>query len=285
MIHLAFVLALLAPQEELESSLADLFRSLSGEQREACLKSYNDKNLDAEVFLPGKRPGLLIGKLSDEQYKLLGKSVRQFLSRKGYDQAMKVARQSHRRSGLRSYYLNFFGDPTKAGKWAFRVSEHHLTLVHVNSDANRFGPILLGANPATLWKEQEDAAMDCFDKLSGEEKEKCVLKGPARSGRSLGKKGIRIGDLSEKAQKAAGAMVEARLKLFNATQRKKLRKIIKAAGGTKKLRLAFFGAMTKRCIDGGRTDWKIEGMGFLCDFESSRGHIHMTLRGRARKTY
>ena len=77
-------------------------------------------------------------------------------------------------------------------------------------------------------------------------------------------------------------MLETRLKLFHATQQKKLRKVIKAAGGTKNLRLAFFGEMTKRCIDGGRADWKIEGKGFLCDFETSRGHIHMTLRGRAR---
>jgi hypothetical protein len=276
---LELVLALALQQETLESSLTDLFKSLSVAHREACLKAYDDADRDAENFTPGKRPGVLIGDLSDEQYRLLDRGIKLFLSDLGYTQAKKVAEQSHK-DGLKSYYLNFYGDPTKEKSWAFRVSEHHLTLVHVNSDPARFGPILLGANPPDIWGEQEDAAIECFKTLTTDDKKKALLPGRAASGRKLGDQGIPLDELSKEAKDAAWAMIEARLKLFAEPQQKKLRSILEAQG---KLRLAFFGEMTRRSADGGKGDWKIEGPNFLCDYESSRGHIHMTLRGRAEK--
>ena len=269
-------LALLLPQDSLEDSLLGLFRSLSEAQRAACLKAADDPNRNAEEFTPGRRPGLLIRELSAEQLTLLERAIGQFLSEAALKEAMQVTRQSHPGEGLKAYYLNFFGDPTKdKAEWAFRISEHHLTLVHVESDPDRFGPILLGANPPELWREQEDAAIECFQKLSETERKR------ATSGRKL-TGGVSIGELSPESRAAAAAMVEARFKLFSEPQQKKLRTILASQGGVDKLRLAFFGEMTRRCSDGGRADWKIEGPGLLCDYESSRGHIHMTLRGTAR---
>ena len=218
--------------------------------------------------------------LSDKQFELLDGAIKQFLSKDGYTLAMKVAHQSHRKEGVKAYFVNFFGDPSKDKTWAFRISEHHLTLVHVHSDPARFGPILLGANPPVLWQKQEEAAIKCFGLLSKEEKEAAQAGKGGMSGTSADGKGILIGELSEEAAKAAGAMVDARLSLFSEAQQKKLRRIIEAAGGVQKLRLAFYGEMTKRSTDGGLANWKIEGDGFLCDYESALGHIHMTMRAR-----
>jgi len=273
----------LHPSISQEDSLKSLFTSLSDDQKKAALKSCDDPNRDAEVFTPGDRPGLLIAKLSGDQLKLLDDAVRAFLSADGYAQAMKVATQSHKKEGLKAYWLNFFGDPSKDKSWVFRVSEHHFTLVHVTGDPARFGPILLGANPPDLWHDQEDPAIACFKKLTDDEKKRARAGDSSESGRPLGAKGVAIGDLSDDARKAAAAMIDARLALFSETQQKKLRAILEAEGGVAKLRLAFFGDMTKRCADGGRADWKIEGRSFLCDYESSRAHIHMTLRGAAEK--
>jgi hypothetical protein len=278
--NLVAVLLFAAAQDTLEASLAELFGSLTEDQRQACLKPYDDANRDAENFPPGERPGLLIGLLNEEQLAKLDRGIRTLLSEDGYRQTMEVAKQSHRKDGLKSYYLNFFGEPGKDPAWAFRVSEHHLTLVHVHSDPKRFGPILLGANPPELWKEQEEAALNCYAALTDADRAKCVLKGKAASGSALADRGLLIGDLSEAARAAADAMVEARLGLFAEEQRKKLKAMIEERGGVGKMRLAFFGELTRRCADGGRADWKIEGAGFLCDYESSRGHIHMTLRVR-----
>lgn len=265
----------------LQDPFTDLFQSLADDQKAACLKPWDDESRDAENFTPGKRPGLLIQNLTEEQAGRLDKAIRAFLSADGYKQAMEVAAQSHKKEGLKAYYLNYFGDPTKDKAWTFRVSEHHLTIVHVTSDPARFGPILLGANPPEIWKEQEEAAIACFAKLSEDEKKKVVIEGKAASGRTLGDKGVPIESLSADAKAAAIAMIEARFKLFSDDQQKKLRAILQAQGGVEKLRLAFFGEMTKRCADGGRADWKIGSKDFLCDYASSGGHIHMTLRGRA----
>ncbi len=277
------LLCLALQETTLEDSLSELFKTLTDAQKTECLKRYDDPDRDAEVFTPGKRPGLLIAQLTDDQLKLLDGSIRRFLSSDGYAEAMKVARQSHAKEGLKAYYLNFFGDATKEKAWAFRVSEHHLTLVHVTSDPLRFGPVLLGANPPDLWKSQEESAIACFGKLTDAEKKKAVVGGAAESGKPLGDKGIAIGELSDDAKKAAIALIDAHLALFSDAQQKKLRAILEAEGGAEKLRLAFFGAMTRRCADGGRADWKIEGKHFLMDYESSRGHIHMTLRGAVEK--
>lgn len=277
-VMIALAVALCCAPQGLESSLAELFKSLSEDQKKACLKSYDDPNRDEEKFPGGPRPGVQIRDLSDAQYKLLDQAVKGFLSENGYKQALQVAAQGHKNEGFRDYWMNFFGDPTKDKAWAFRVSEHHLTLVHINSDPLRFGPVLLGANPPDVWKDQEDAALECFKKLTAEDKARCVLEGHSLSGKPLGNKGGVIGDLTPSAKGAAIGMLEARLQLFSEEQQRKIRKIVEGLGGAEKLRLGFYNEMTKRCADGGKADWKIEGKGFLCDYESHRGHIHFTLR-------
>ena len=276
------LLASLAVQDDLGASLKKLFEGLSAAQRESALKSYDDESRDAEVPFPGPRSGLLIGDLSDAQFETLDGAIRQFLSEDGYRSVMKVAAQCHKKEGLRAYYAGFFGDPTGEGPWAFRIVEHHLTLVHVHSDPDRFGQILLGANPPELWHEQEDAALAGFKALSAGEKKRAVLDaGEGESGAALGDRGVALRDLSEEARKAAHAMIDARIGLFSDAQQKKLRTIL---DGRDDLLLAFFGEMTARSADGGRANWKIEAPGFLCDYESSRGHIHMTLRATGKTT-
>jgi hypothetical protein len=263
----------------LESSLQKLYESLDKTQREACLKPYDDPDRDAEVFFPGERKGLLIKGLTSDQFKQLESAIQLFLSKEGYAEAMKVASQSHKEEGLRGYYLNFFGDPTAGKDWAFRVSEHHLTLVHVASDPKMFGPILLGSNPPELWREQEDAAIACFAALTKEDRAKVELDGKAMSGEALKERGAPQSELSDGARKAVKSMIAARFKLFSDPQQEKLRAIFEEAGD---FRVAFFGEMTKRSSEGGTADVKIEGAGFLMDYESNRGHIHMTVRGRAK---
>lgn len=274
------ILLCLALQDELADSLRKLYESLSAEQRRAALKDYHDANRDAEVFFPGERPGLLIADLTDEQFETLDGAVRRFLSESGTASVMKVAEQSHKDGGLRGYYANFFGDPTGDGPWAFRIAEHHLTVVHVHSDPDRFGPILLGANPPELWHEQEDPALACFKALSADERKRALVEGAGESGSALGDGGIPLKGLTGPAAEAARAMIDARIALFSDAQQKKLRAILEKAGD---LKLGFYGEMTVRSADGGRANWKIEGGGFLCDYESSRGHIHMTLRAQPPK--
>ena len=46
------------------------------------------------------------------------------------------------------------------------------------------------------------------------------------------------------------------------------------------MKLAYFGNADRRCADGGKWDFKLGGDAFLCDYENTRGHIHMAMKGR-----
>ena len=59
-----------------------------------------------------------------------------------------VAFQDAKEGGdaLGKYWITCFGDPRK-GDFAFRLAEHHLTIVHLElaeGEASEFGPVLLG---------------------------------------------------------------------------------------------------------------------------------------------
>ena len=42
----------------------------------------------------------------------------------------------------------------------------------------------------------------------------------------------------------------------------------------------FFGVADKRCSAGGKWDFKLGSPAFLCDYENTRGHIHMSMKGQ-----
>jgi hypothetical protein len=75
------------------------------------------------------------------------------------------------------------------------------------------------------------------------------------------------------------AMYEGRLKFFSSDLRDRLAKVVDAAGGLGVMRIAFYGPAEKRCAAGGKWDFKLGGPSFLCDYENSRGHIHMSMKG------
>ena len=48
------------------------------------------------------------------------------------------------------------------------------------------------------------------------------------------------------------------------------------------MKIAFFGEATKKCADGGKWDFKLGGPNFLCDYENTRGHIHLSMKAQAK---
>jgi hypothetical protein len=268
-----------APQQKelVAEAVEKLFKSLKDAQKDLCVRPWDDAGRDLERFTAGPRPGMLVKDLTDEQAKLLDEVLKNYFSDEAYKAAVKAAGQG-KKDGIKEYYFAIYGDPVKDKRWSFRLSENHLTFVHVAAEPQRFGPVLLGSNPADAWTEQEEAAIAAFSKLTDDDRKKCVLDSRALSGTRLGlERGCPVGDLSAGAKEAVAQMVEARIKLFADDQQKRLRDLVKGLG-IDKLRIAFFGTADKKCADGGRYDWKIEGKSFLLDFEGHRGHIHMTFR-------
>jgi len=82
------------------------------------------------------------------------------------------------------------------------------------------------------------------------------------------------------AQEKLTAVYEQRLKFFSDDIQARVRELVDGSGGIGAMQVAFWGIPDKRCRDGGRWDFKLGNANFLCDFENSRRHIHMSMKGK-----
>lgn len=267
----------------LQTMAEELYASLTPEQKPRATLPFDSPEKDSEVFPGGVRPGIPLSDLAEPQRAKAIAMLTAFTSDYGKKKIEEVSQQDNPK-GLGRYYLVFFGEPGPGKTYAWRLAEHHLTIVHMEvekGEPKSFGPILLGANPPTLWNDEEDKMMALFAALSPEEKEKCVMKGKAISSEPMKDVGMKVSELSDAAKAKARDILENRLSFFSPQIRSRIETILKQEGGIDTLRVAFWGNATKRCADGGRWDFKLgNGQSFLCDYENTRGHIHMSMKGK-----
>ncbi|MFC4993901.1 DUF3500 domain-containing protein [Rubritalea tangerina] len=259
--------------------LTTFIKSLDQEQREQCLLPANDKRRWKMQYTGGKRAGLQIGKLTPEQKVEFEKTIKLVLSEEGWEMATKVAQQDGE-VGLNKYYIACFGDPAKDKQFAFRLAEHHLTIVNLilrEGNTKEFGPILLGSNPPELWKKDEEALMQLWKDANDP---KLLIKGRgAISSRPMPQgDGQAYASLNPKAQKQLEAAWQERLRIFTPPVQATLTRLLKENGGFEAAKVAFYNqAPEQRCINGGKWDFNCQINKLLWDYEGSRGHIHMSL--------
>jgi hypothetical protein len=271
----------------LQSQAQDLFNSLTPEQRKAALLKYDDPQRNAEVYTGGKRAGVQLSALDEKQRAAALGLLKSFTSDYGAKKCEAIAAQTPNpgeKPGFEKYYLAFFGEPGKDAKYAWRLSEHHLTLVHLevaDGQPASFGPILLGANPPTLWDEEEDALIALYAAMSAPEREKAKQEGNGVAARPMeNNAGVKVSELSPTAQAKVKAVFDNRLKFFSDDVRARIEKLVAANGGVEAMNVAFWGVAEKRCRDGGKWDFKLGNANFLCDYENNRRHIHMAMKGK-----
>ncbi len=271
----------------LQTQATDLFKSLTPEQRKVALLPYDSPERNSEVYPGGKRPGIQLKALNEAQRDQAIGLMKSFTSDYGAAKCEAIAAQTPNpgeQPGFDKYYLAFFGEPDKDAKYAWRIAEHHLTLVHVevaDGEPASFGPILLGANPPTLWDEEEDALIALYAAMSAPEREKAKQDGNAVASKPMeNNAGIRVSELSPSAQAKVKAVFENRLKFFNEDIRARIEKLVAANGGIETMNVAFWGVADKRCRDGGKWDFKLGNANFLCDYENNRKHIHLAMKGK-----
>ena len=271
----------------LQSQAQDLFTSLTPEQRKQALLAYDSPERNSEVFPGGKRPGIQLKALDEKQRNAALAMLKSFTSDYGAKKVEAISAQTPNpgeQGGMDRYYLAFFGEPGKDKKYAWRLAEHHLTIVHLemqDGEPASFGPILLGANPPTLWDDEEDALIALYTSMSPEERKKAMHEGGTLSAKPMENgDGVKVGELSPTAQEKVKAVFANRLKFFSDDVRARIEKIAEASGGVKGMNVAFWGAAEKRCRDGGKWDFKLGNANFLCDYENQRKHIHMAMKGK-----
>ena len=278
-----------ADEVSFHATAEKLFTSLNAEQKKQATLPYDSKERTSEIYTGGPRAGVHIKDLAEDQQKLAMTLLTAFCSDYGRKKAIEVADQPSNTNdpttGFGRYYLCFFGEPGEGKTYAWRIAEHHLTIVHVEFDKGEptsFGPILLGANPPTLWDEEEEKLLALWDAMTPQER-----KAANRSGKGIASEmlkgdtaGVRVGDLAPSAKTAAKALFDHRLSFFSDPIAARIRKILDAQGGLDALRVIYYGDVNgKKCRDGGRWDFKLAGPGFLCDYEGNRAHIHLSMKG------
>jgi len=272
--------------ETARAAAIKLFQSLSDEQKKSALKDFNDKDRYKEIFPASPRPGIAYSKLTAEQKAMIEDVVKGMTSEYGAQRCLEIKKETP--DG--SCFLTFFGEPSAKTPFAWRIGMHHLTLIFAEfggEKSNEFGPILLGGNPVkTMWDEEEKLALEMYAALTADEVKSltAATKGlSSNSGASMGKGGVKISELNEKARKLAGQLLQKRLEVFSADRRKVIDDLIQRDGGVDGLRLAVWGSITKPQKDGGNYHWRIGGDTVICDWQfAGKNHIHMTLRGRVK---
>ncbi len=263
---------------KLRQSTSALLNALTPEQTKSMLGELSDeKNRWHIRYTGGTRFGLQIKDLTAEQRSLLDSTLSLLLSEKGIKLAHKVADQD---DGLGNYYIASFGDPRKEKNFAFRLAEHHLTVVQAiitDDELKEFGPILLGSNPPKIWKEEEEKLLHLWQTIDDDSYLQVEQKAIASQPLPI-PAGQTYSALNPTAQAAFQAAWAERISIFTPDVRQHLHNIIVAQGGWENARLSFYHeAPMKRCIDGGLWDFKCNVGDFFWDFEGSREHIHMSI--------
>jgi hypothetical protein len=273
-----------AADEAARTAALKLYQSLSAEQKKLAVLPLDDKERYKEEFPAVTRAGLPFDQLTNDQKTMVEDVVKAMTSDYGATRCLTIAKETpaNRR------YLSFYGEPAANKAFAWRIAQHHLTLIYAEfgtDKANEFGPILLGGNPANkMWEEEEAIALELWAKLSPEEQKQIKEgKSSSTSGAAVGKAGTKIADLGEKPRALAAKLLQKRLDVFSADRRKVIDELIKKAGGAEELRIVFWGEPSKSFRDGGKYHWRIGNDTIVCDWQTvDNNHLHLTLRAKGK---
>ena len=150
----------------MRASARDLVDNLDSEQRRRVVFPFGGDLHKQWTYLPGERPGVRLGDLSDDQLELALDLLRLVHSVRGWSDAQLVIRieavrreLSLQKAGRTSvdpyrdlpYWLVVLGDPTGTDPWAWRINGHHLLAqATVVGDQVSGVPHFFGSEPATV---------------------------------------------------------------------------------------------------------------------------------------
>jgi len=139
-----------------------LLASLPDNLKSQAMMAYDTPQKTNWHFIPkGKRKGLQLREMNDEQQELAMELVTECLSEQGLQKAkgiMSLETTLHQFDGNRRvrdprrYYFTFFGEPSDKGTWAFSYEGHHLSLNYVVKDGVLVcaTPSFFATNPAKV---------------------------------------------------------------------------------------------------------------------------------------
>jgi hypothetical protein len=196
----AYVAQQLEPAGTKMCSAGEKFVSgLSDEQKKIAIYQFDSPERTRWFFTPQQRKkqptrkGLRLQDMNEAQQKAALELVRAGTSASGYTKATtimsleSILRELENKGALvrdpQWYFFTIFGEPSKTGKWGWRVEGHHLSLNFVvdNGKVAAATPAFFGANPAIVkdgprmglrtLPEAEELAMELFNSLQDEQRQ------------------------------------------------------------------------------------------------------------------
>jgi hypothetical protein len=201
------------------------------------------------------------------------------------------------------YFVTIFGNPSKTGKWGWRIEGHHLSLNYTveNGQISSVTPTFFGANPAVVMAGAkkgletlpgaEKLALKLFNMLDDEQKKVALQAKPFGEPQQTTIKpnvgaavGLEAGKMTEAQQKVLKELVAAYAERMPADIAKVQLKQVKDAG-FEKIHFAFTGT----AASGKGHTYRVQGPTFVIEFlnvqadsaGNSANHIHSCWRNLA----
>jgi len=224
--------------------------SLDELQRNAAQLAWSPQREDWH-YVPRRRPGIPIGRMSAAQSKAAWDLLGTLLSARGLEQVRGMftiegilgqLTSNPRFRDPGNYALVIFGDPAGTAPWAWRLEGHHLSLTAVVAPGHGVSvtPAFFGANPATVPKShshggfrllgaEEDTAFGLIRSLDGGNRTQAlisgsslgnIVSGPGREASLQRMEGVPLAHLNE-AQRAGVMRI---LELYAGTMREEIAK-------------------------------------------------------------
>jgi hypothetical protein len=284
-----------------------LLASLAPEQRKKAIFPFDDTERFDWHYVPRGRSGLPLKALNEEQRRLAHRFLETGLSDEGYWKATsimeleRVLREIETWNWLgrdpENYYFSFFGEPSEAGTWGWRVEGHHLSL-NVTVVAGRLladAPRFLGANPAEVrsgalagtrvLRKEEDLARALVRSLDDGQRRKAVFRdgafrdivtGSSRAVEPLKPDGIRAFDLTKTQKERLMALIYVYAAAMPADiARQRMERVQKTGDGD--LYFGWAGSLAP----GEPHYYRIQGLDFLIEYDNVQNeanHIHTVWR-------
>lgn len=281
-----------SPKSGAETIAAELYKSLSEQQRKAICFDFNHElrsKINANWHITKQKIDDAF--FTKSQQAMNKEIVKKVCSADGYERVLKQTEYDD--GGIGAYSIALFGTP-ESGKFQWTLTGRHLTLRADGDSVDKAafgGPLIYGhgeENPKeNLYHYQTKQTNEVFKALDAKQAEKALLaNAPGESAVQIqgsgGKfPGIGVGELSSDQQK----LVEETLKVLLAPYRQEdadeVMALLKADGGVGKLHMAFYqaGDLGK---DKTWDIWRVEGPSFVWHFRGAP-HVHAYINIGAKK--
>ena len=272
-----------SPKRGAETVAADLFKTLSDEQKKAvCFAFDHDlrKKINANWHITKQKIDDAF--YSKDQRALANEIVKRVCSEDGYQRLLKQTEYDD--GGVGAYSMAFFGTPD-SGKFQWTLTGRHLTLRADGNSVDKAafgGPIVYGHGEESakhnLFHYQTKQVNEVFKALDAKQAEQALVKNAPKEdavqlqGASGKFPGISIGELSSDQQELVQATLKTLLGPYREEDVTEVMEILKQSGGLDKLHFAFY---QQGDLDSDKVwdIWRVEGPSLVWHFRGAP-HVH-----------